>query len=494
LFAKTLFWRKTVKKKLFAAAALMALAALPAAAQDAVPAVTVGNQFVTEYVYVQDVVSNGPGFVVIHQNNADNPGSPGPVAGFASVASGYTPAVWIAVDPDLVTSTMFAMLHTDDNTVGEYEFGTVEGADAPVAVDGNVVTPAFQVAAIHAHGQFVVDNTVTIHAVTTDADGWLVIHSDNPENPGRPGPVLGQTLISAGTTNDVVVELTAGAATNVLWPMIHVDTGEIGVYEFGTVEGADAPVVYNVVAVTDFTTVPDIDVDPQVLVAGDGMEGMLAADLTFAADSVLAAEQGWLVIHQDNPDNPGNPGPVVGFAPVAAGLNEDVVVELDESLITPVLFPMLHVDTGTVGEYEFGTVEGADGPVRVGENVVTFPVNVGPTITALDQELTTRGEETGVMIRFVQIDEPGWVVIHMDNPENPGSPGPVIGQAYLPQGWWNNLFVPVDAAQAGALVFPMLHYDTGTAGTYEFGTVEGADSPVSVGGNVVVVPVAITTP
>ena len=49
-------------------------------------------------------------------------------------------------------------------------------------------------------------------------------------------------------------------------------------------------------------------------------------------------------------------------------------VTLDAAGITGVLFPMLHYDTDTIGEYEFGTIEGADGPVVVNEQVVTAPL------------------------------------------------------------------------------------------------------------------------
>jgi len=35
----------------------------------------------------------------------------------------------------------------------------------------------------------------------------------------------------------------------------------------------------------------------------------------------------------------------------------------------------LHVDTGEAGVYEFGEVEGADGPVMVNDGVLVFPIN-----------------------------------------------------------------------------------------------------------------------
>ncbi|MEO1166195.1 MAG: hypothetical protein AAFV98_20620, partial [Chloroflexota bacterium] len=82
-------------------------------------------------------------------------------------------------------------------------------------------------------------STVTVDAAGIDVQGWLVIHADNGE--GAPGPVLGQTPIVPGVNTDIAVEL-EGEITETLFPMLHVDTGEAGVYEFGAVEGADGPV------------------------------------------------------------------------------------------------------------------------------------------------------------------------------------------------------------------------------------------------------------
>ncbi|MDX2140943.1 MAG: hypothetical protein SF123_22860, partial [Chloroflexota bacterium] len=197
---------------------------------------------------------------------------------------------------------------------------------------------------------------------------------------------------------------------------------------------------------------------------------------------------GFLVIHSDNG---GSPGPVLGVAPVSDGLNRDVFVEISGD-ITPVVFPMLHVDTGAVGTYEFGTVEGADGPVRVFDAVLTFPINIAPSMTFEDQALSIHdGEAPHLHIDAVLIDAHGWLVIHSSAD---GAPGPVINQIALMPGLTRNIMIEVDAELAGAQVFPMLHYDTGVPGVYEFGAVEGADAPVFFNEAVVVAPLAILPP
>lgn len=118
---------------------LFALASL-AFAQGMTPSVTVSDQpLVDGKVTIEKVVSNGPGWLVVH---ADNNGAPGPVLGHTAVADGENTNVVVELAAEGRTETLYAMLHTDAGTVGTYEF---PGPDTPVSVDGAVVTPAFQV-------------------------------------------------------------------------------------------------------------------------------------------------------------------------------------------------------------------------------------------------------------------------------------------------------------------------------------------------------------
>lgn len=465
-------------KKLFFLFVFIALLAVPAAAQDAMaPAVEVSDQVSLDgTVTIAKVVSPGPGFLVIHR---DNGGQFAEVIGAAAVNAGENINVTVDIDTSMATPVLYAMLHEDTGEVGVYEFGSVQGADGPVVVDGAPVSPPFNVGLIHADDQFAADGTVTVAAAVMDVAGWLVIHS---EADGRPGPVLGQTQLQPGLNTDVVVTLEGDATTN-LWPMLHVDTGEAGVYEFGTVEGADGPVALNGrVATVAFSTVPAIRVPDQIVVHGDGMD---MGNAVVVADSVLSEGPGFLVIHADAG---GQFGEVIGAAPVGEGLTKDVAVEVDASKLTPVVWPMLHVDTGEVGTYEFGTVQGVDGPVAIDGNVVAYAINAAPSFEAAAQPLA----DGTITISAALIDAPGWLVIHSSVDGSPNAPLAVVP---LRAGLTSNIVIPIDFASVdGAAtnqVFPMLHYDTGEASVYEFGTVEGADGPVSVGGNVVVGPVEI---
>ncbi|PJF23817.1 MAG: hypothetical protein CUN53_20970, partial [Phototrophicales bacterium] len=101
---------------------------------------------------------------------------------------------------------------------------------------------------------------------------------------------------------------------------------------------------------------------------------------------------GFIVIHIDN--GSGAPGPVIGYRAINSGMNYNVVIDIDTTRATPTLFAMLHTDNCEAGVYEFGAVQGCDGPVRVNEAVVTPPFSIA-LIDAGDQPYTDMGITIG---------------------------------------------------------------------------------------------------
>lgn len=89
--------------------------------------------------------------------------------------------------------------------------------------------------------------------------------------------------------------------------------------------------------------------------------------LTVRQVTLDGVERGFIGLHKDLD---GKPGPVVGVAEITRGSSNDVVVTLDERTTTGAFWPMLHVDNGRIGEYEFPTTPGADLPVKDGDAVV----------------------------------------------------------------------------------------------------------------------------
>jgi len=98
-------------------------------------------------------------------------------------------------------------------------------------------------------------------------------------------------------------------------------------------------------------------------------------------DSVVSAQDGWIVIHAD--DGTGAPGAVIGQSTVSAGDNADVAIQIDTAQATSTLFAMLHLDAGVIGVYEF---PGADAPVSVDGAVLVTGFQTG----------TTEGESIGI--------------------------------------------------------------------------------------------------
>jgi hypothetical protein len=454
---------------------VLTLLAVSVHAQEmAKPSITVSDQVSFGSIDVASIYSEGPGWVVIHTDGGSGPG-----IGQAAVAAGWTFNLRIPIDATKTAASMSAMLHVDDGEAGKYEFGAVEGKDNPILVDGQPINPTFNVQVIRTADQFLQGNQIRIASVTVPVDSWVVVHQDDG---GKFGGVLGQTLVKAGRTANVLVFM-KGDITPVLWPMLHIDNGEKGKYEFNGGE-IDAPVVIGgQVASEPIWTVPHIRMLNQIALQGDN-HPKKAENTTpeVVVAAVLSQGAGFLVIHQD--DN-GKPGGVAGVSqPLRAGLTANVRVALDASAVTPVLWPMLHVDDGVKGKYEFGTVEGKDAPVLVGDQVVTIPVQAAPSIVLLEQKLTAMESKSFVSIRLATMDAPGWIALHKDDGGKPG--GEVIATALVHPGRNWNVMIEVDPAKAGERVWPMLHYDTGELGKYEFGAVEGADAPVLVGSKPVV--------
>lgn len=211
---------------------LVLVLAFPAFAQDTTPSVTVNDQPLTAApLVVEQVVSDGPGWIVIH---ADADGGPGPILGYAAVSDGENGNVMVEIDASGATGTLYAMLHTDAGEAGTFEFP--DGPDTPVSVDGQVVTPSFSITVgVVVADQAIANDSVTVAKVFSDGPGWMVIHA---QADGSPGPILGSTAVAEGENNNVVVAIDTASATATLYAMLHIDAGEVGTFEF---PGADTP-------------------------------------------------------------------------------------------------------------------------------------------------------------------------------------------------------------------------------------------------------------
>ena len=109
---------------------------------------------------------------------------------------------------------------------------------------------------------------------------------------------------------------------------------------------------------------------------------------TVTIDSVDLPADGFIAIHADAG---GSPGPVIGVSDLLpSGASSDVTVQLDEPLTaTGTVFPMVHLDTDSNGIYEFGSVDGVDGPgVDASGAVAVGPVMIMIAGTEASEEST----------------------------------------------------------------------------------------------------------
>jgi plastocyanin len=221
---------------------------------------------------------------------------------------------------------------------------------------------------VDAADQAIVDSSITVANVTAGQDGWIVAHLDEG---GRPGKVIGNTAVTKGENKDVKIKLSeAVAAGGKLWPMLHIDAGAIGTYEF---PGPDAPVIVggNIVmkqiAVTDAAVAAPVAAAADAVAASD--QAITNGSITVA--NVTASVDGWIVAHLDEG---GKPGKVIGNTAVKKGDNKNVTIKLSEAVATGgKLWPMLHIDAGVIGTYEF---PGPDAPVVVDGNIIMKQITV----------------------------------------------------------------------------------------------------------------------
>jgi LPXTG-motif cell wall-anchored protein len=101
------------------------------------------------------------------------------------------------------------------------------------------VTPSIKVS-----DQPIVNNTITVAEVVAAQDGWVAVHKFGADGKPILTPIVGQTQVKAGTTTNVKVTITeAFNAGDKLLPMLHIDEGVKGTYEFPN--GPDTPVSAN---------------------------------------------------------------------------------------------------------------------------------------------------------------------------------------------------------------------------------------------------------
>lgn len=108
------------------------------------PSVTVvdqtaaGNSVIAN-VTVAEAVSDGPGWVVIHNNLF---GHPGGVVGYTHVDSGISSNVSVTIHSFVATDSLYAVLHSDSGEAGVFEYPVI---DTEQMAEGQIVIRPFNV-------------------------------------------------------------------------------------------------------------------------------------------------------------------------------------------------------------------------------------------------------------------------------------------------------------------------------------------------------------
>lgn len=124
------------------------------------------------------------------------------------------------------------------STTATAKAATTAAKAATTAVAAGTTTAAVTVTgSLAAVDQTSDGKTITVKAVNIKgAKGFIAVHADVS---GAPGPVVGHVAIPEGDSSNVVVKLDSTVAAGSYWPMLHLDAGTIGTYEF---PGPDGPV------------------------------------------------------------------------------------------------------------------------------------------------------------------------------------------------------------------------------------------------------------
>ncbi|MDZ7689768.1 MAG: hypothetical protein U5K69_01190 [Balneolaceae bacterium] len=271
--------------------------------------------------------------------------------------------------------------------------------------------------------------------------------------------------------------------------MLHQDTGTQGEYESTGGDSPDQPVTVEGDILTKSFMISQTN--PAVMANDQINQGG-----SFYVD-VNAAEDGWIVIHRSNSSGDGPQVPeIIAKAPVTAGTNSDVEITLNESESVEAgetLWPMLHYDTGTEGEYEFDGESGLDLPVIFNGNIVltSFTVQQNQSsLTAMDQTVMNNSISVDV-----DADTDGWVVVHRSNSSGDGPQVPeIIGKTKITEGMNQDVQISFgdSVVSDGEQLWPMVHFDTGTMDEYEFAGAGTPDQPMIVGGAILMESITIS--
>lgn len=228
------------------------MAAMDAPAGKPAPMLKISDQSLKAgMLTVDEVVSSGPGWVVIYTTKPD--GKPDRPIGSAAVTDGDNQNVMVPVDTSLADGTLYAQLHVDRGTQGKFEF---PGPDEPAMVGLQMISGTFKVLLVDtaeptaiANGtkpsimvanQPIKDGKVILPKVVSAGEAWVVIHKQNGD--GTMGPMVGFAKVQNGINKNVTIPVDTSLTSRVMYAMLHENNAKKTSPQF---PGVDSPVMVN---------------------------------------------------------------------------------------------------------------------------------------------------------------------------------------------------------------------------------------------------------
>ncbi len=219
---------------------------------------------------------------------------------------------------------------------------------------------------------------IKVDEVVSDGPGWVVIYTINTN--GQPDEPVGHAPVKDGDNKNVMVQIDPSKVGGQLYAMLHLDRGAVCTFEF---PGPDVPVMMGVQMIVGKFTITgpaasstNDSTEPKLPQKTTQTPAIIVANQPIVNNEIILPEvisvgEEWVVIHKQNGD--GSMGPMAGFAPVHDGVNKNVVVPLDPSLTSSVMYAMLHQNNA---KKSFPDFPGRDGPVMVNGQMVapTFEI------------------------------------------------------------------------------------------------------------------------
>ncbi len=415
---------------------------------------------------VDRIVVPDKGWLVIR---TDEGGQAGDVLAYVALPAGESEGVTVSIEPILGIEILHASIHLDEGRQGEFEF---PGPDAPQRSGGEIVDERFRVESVAPVPSLVVedqdvseDGVVKVAEVVSPGPGYLALHNDDNGDPGR---MLAFAPVQRGLNVSLTLTINWQEATPELFAILYEDDGVVDNFEYPQV---DRPIIVEdqpVAQSFDIFMPPDVFVIDQPIVNDE-----------VVVERVVAYGPSWLVIYSDDE---GGLGTAIGWAPLTAGVNEEIVVPLAGSP-TSLLHIMIHEDADDIGEFEFPRT---DVPLSYRDRVpnpFSFRTDTGNYLIAQDQAV---GGDGKVTVPLVVTDVPVWVVLEAVNDDESIE---ILGQVLVAAGVTRRAEIQIETegiSSDGQLTYAGLYWDSGQRSIFEYP--DGPDLPMTHDSRLIQVP------